>query len=177
MTGNTGYDVVSPSNHFLSRLIKAGLCKSCPLRQPQPGSGSVCGSSREAGPGDLPAGQCAGQVVHCGGTACGHRTVEYPVVDQAEDQYLTGRPGKKARQKKSVAGVWEVPAQQGESAGRGKRAQDRTVSATCGITEMRLGQPRQGHAVRAGFMPLESTGRPLPGPSPGRLPADRSTGC
>ncbi|NUU38403.1 polyamine ABC transporter substrate-binding protein [Pseudomonas sp. C2B4] len=24
MTGNTGYDVVSPSNHFLSRLIKAG---------------------------------------------------------------------------------------------------------------------------------------------------------
>ena len=24
MTGNTGYDVVSPSNHFMSRLIKAG---------------------------------------------------------------------------------------------------------------------------------------------------------
>ena len=24
MTGNTGYDVVSPSYHFLSRLIKAG---------------------------------------------------------------------------------------------------------------------------------------------------------
>ena len=35
MTGNTGYDVVSPSNHFLSRLIKAGASRnwtaaSCP---------------------------------------------------------------------------------------------------------------------------------------------------
>ena len=37
----------------------------------------------------LPAGQCAGQVVHRGGTTYGHRTVEYPVVDQAENQYLT----------------------------------------------------------------------------------------
>jgi len=27
MTGNTGYDVVSPSNHFLSRLIKAGAIR------------------------------------------------------------------------------------------------------------------------------------------------------
>ena len=75
-----------------------------PLRQPQPGGGSVCGSSREAGPGDLPAGQCAGQVVHRGGTACGHRTVEYPVVDQAEDQYLTGRPGKNSPPEKISGG-------------------------------------------------------------------------
>jgi len=33
MTGNTGYDVVSPSNHFLSRLIKAGAIQKLDRRQ------------------------------------------------------------------------------------------------------------------------------------------------
>ncbi len=33
MTGNTGYDVVSPSNHFLSRLIKAGAIQKLDINQ------------------------------------------------------------------------------------------------------------------------------------------------
>ncbi|MHC8362553.1 polyamine ABC transporter substrate-binding protein [Pseudomonas sp. LS2P72] len=33
MTGNTGYDVVSPSNHFLSRLIKAGAVQKLDKNQ------------------------------------------------------------------------------------------------------------------------------------------------
>lgn len=33
MTGNSGYDVVSPSNHFLSRLIKAGAIQKLDRRQ------------------------------------------------------------------------------------------------------------------------------------------------
>lgn len=33
MTGNTGYDVVSPSNHFLSRLIKAGAIQKLDRNQ------------------------------------------------------------------------------------------------------------------------------------------------
>lgn len=41
MTGNTGYDVVSPSNHFLSRMIKAGASRNSTAASCRTGKTSI----------------------------------------------------------------------------------------------------------------------------------------